>query len=155
MNFIRGSAAPGVHDSINNALVGGPAQTEASDIAFFVVYSTWGPVNEAKTITGLDDYTRTFGMLHPNSHGTNAVHNFYRQGGRICVVRRVTGPAAAVATLTLLDRADPAVATLRVDQRYPSLTVDVRVKVENGTEPNTFKLTFRSVRMGSVLPAEV
>lgn len=155
MAFIRGSAQPGVHATVNAAVIGAPAPAESSDALFAVIYSTWGPVNVARSITGLSDLTRQFGGLHANSHGISALHNFFRQGGRIAQVVRVVGAAAAVATVTLVDRAGVPVNTLRVDARYPSSSVDVRVRVEAGSEPNTVRITARSAKLGAAAPVEV
>src|SRR4051812_3874327 len=125
MAFIRGTAAPGVQATVNAAQLGAPAPPESSDVLFAAGYTPWGPVNRPVTITGLSDYTRQFGALHPNSHLANAIHNFFRQGGRRSVVCRVVGGAAAVATRTLVDRAGTPLSTVRVDAKYPSSTVDV------------------------------
>ncbi|HEY9286265.1 MAG TPA: phage tail sheath subtilisin-like domain-containing protein [Pyrinomonadaceae bacterium] len=155
MSFIRGSAQPGVHATVNAAVIGAPAPAESSDALFAVIYSPWGPVNVARSLAGLADLTRQFGGLHANSHGVAALHNFFRQGGRIAQVVRVVGPAAAVATVTLVDRAGAPVNTLRVDARYPSSSVDVRVRVEAGTEPNTVRITARSLKLGAAAPLEI
>jgi phage tail sheath protein FI len=149
-SFITGAAVPGVHASVNTSLIGAPVQPGASDALFSVTYSAWGPVNVAKTVTGIADLTRQFGGLNANSHGINSLHNFFRQGGRRAWVVRVVGAAAAVATATLNDRAGVPVATVRVDARYPSSTVDVRRKVETGSTANTVKLTFRSVKLNVI-----
>lgn len=155
MTFIRGTAQPGVHATINAAVIGAPAPPESSDALFAVIYSAWGPLNQAVTITGLADLTRRFGGLHPNSHGVAALHNFFRQGGRIAQVVRVAGAGAAIATVTLVDRAGAPLSTLRVDAKYPSSTVDVRIKIEAGSEPNTVKITARSLKLGVSAPVEV
>lgn len=39
--------------------------------------------------------------------------------------------------------------TLRVDARYPSTRVDIKVKIEDGTAANTFKLTVTSAFLGN------
>src|ERR1044072_4253005 len=120
MPLILGTAAPGVYATVNAGLVGGPVQPDTSDTGFFVIYSTWGPVNKAVSITGIAELTSVFGGLSPNSHGINAVHNFFRQGGRRAWVVRVVGGSAAVATATMNDRAGTPLATTRADGKFPS-----------------------------------
>lgn len=153
--IIGGSAAPGVYASVNQSIIGGPVQPGTSDTGFFVINSTWGPVNVATSVTGLTDVTSKFGGLSPNSHGINSLHNFFRQGGQRGYVVRVVGASAAVATLTVNDRAGTPLATLRFDGRYPTSVVDVRIKIEAGSVANTVKITVWSNKLGSAAPVEV
>jgi len=153
--FISGTGAPGVHANVNTSFIGMPAPPESSDAFFVAGYSTWGPVNQARTITGLADFTRQFGGLHPNSHLANSIHHFFQKGGQRAVVCRVVGDDAAVGTLAINDRAGVPVATIRIDAKYPSSVVDVRVKIEAGDEANTVKITVRSVKLAGSLPLEV
>jgi hypothetical protein len=153
MTFILGTAAPGVHAEVNNAQIARAAQLEGSDALFVAGYSIWGPANSAVNITGLGEYTRRFGGFHPNSHLTDAIHLFFREGGTRAVVCRVVGAATAVATLTVNDRAGVPLATLRVDAKYPSSTVRVYVTIEAGDEANTVKITARTPDLA--LPTEI
>ena len=155
-SIIRGTAAPGVYATVNAGIVGGPAQIDTSDTGFFVIYSTWGPVNQAKSITGLTELTSVYGGLNPNSHGISSIHNFFRQGGQRAWVNRVVGGSAAVATATMNDRAGTPLATTRADGKFPSTAInDIQYKVEAGSVANTVKLTFRSLKRGVASPVEV
>jgi phage tail sheath protein FI len=154
-SLITGSGAPGVTAVVNTGFLGMPSQPESSDAFFVAGYLTWGPVNQARSITGLSGFTRQFGGLHPNSHAANAIHHFFQKGGQRAVVCRVVGDDAAVGTLTINDRAGVPVATIRIDAKYPSSVVDVRVTIEAGDEANTVKITARSVKLAGSIPREV
>ncbi|HEV2761531.1 MAG TPA: hypothetical protein VGV38_00955, partial [Pyrinomonadaceae bacterium] len=145
--FQLSTGGPGVHAFVNTAQIGRPAPVEGSDAFFVVGTGIWGPVNQATSVTGQTDFANQFGGLSPNSRLADAVYAFFEQGGSRAHVVRVVGAAAAVATLTLNDRAGVPLATLRVDAKYPSSVVDVRVTVEAGTEPNSVRLRFRSVKL--------
>jgi Bacteriophage tail sheath protein len=143
-NFIQGTTGPGVYANINNLNISRTAPVEGSDLLMAAGYSPWGPVNQATYITGKADYARKFGGLNVNSHLGNALNLFFSEGGSQALVCRVVGAAAAVATLTIVDRAGSPLATIRVDAKYPSSTKRVYVTVEAGTIANTVKLTFDS-----------
>ena len=102
-------------------------------------------------ITSWPVFVRHFGGLHANSMLADALYIFFNLfGGSLAIVCRVVGAAAAAATATIKDRGVGAAQkdTLKIDAKYPSSSVDVRYKIENGTKADTFKLTLRSVALG-------
>jgi phage tail sheath protein FI len=152
MSAIIGSVAPGVHARVNAGQITRPAPLESPSTAFAVGYSGWGPINTPTVITSWSEYVRTFGPFNANSFLDDFCYIYFNlYPGTRAVLCRVVGASATVGTLTLLDAND--VNTLRVDAKYPSSTVDVRVTVEAGTQPETFRLIVRSIALGT--PREV
>lgn len=143
------TSLPGVTALINTQQVARPVQRQPTSTFFVVGYSPWGPVNVPTLVTSWMEYARLFGPFDPNSFMDDALYTFFNVfPGKQAWVCRVVGAGATKGTVTLLDRAGVAVATLRIDAKYPSTRIDIRYTVEDGTEANTFRLTVRSVLLG-------
>ena len=140
---------PGVHAIINAGQVSRPLNRQPSSTAFLAGYAPWGPANTPITISGWADYVRKFGGFNSNSYLDAAVHALFNlYGGKTAIISRAVGASAAVATLTLEDRAGTPVDTLRVDAKYPSSYFDdIKVQVADGSVSNTVKLIFTSVKL--------
>jgi len=140
------SSKPGVIAIINAGQVARSVERQPTSTFFVVGYSPWGPTESPRTITSWADYVRQFGGFDANSYLDDALYTFFNLfPGAQAVVCRVVGDAAAVGTLSLKDRsAGAGLNTLRVDKKYPSTRVDVKVTIEDGTDADTFKLTVRS-----------
>jgi phage tail sheath protein FI len=146
-----GSAAPGVQVNVNTSQVARGAQPQTASSFFAVGYSTWGAVNTPTVVTSFQEYVRRFGSFNANSFLTDAMYIFFNLfGGNRAVVCRVVGDDAAVATVTIQDRGVGIAqhATLKIDAKNPSSSVDVRYAIEAGTTANTFKLRLRSAALG-------
>lgn len=140
------STLPGVHVLLNTAQVARPIKRQPTSTFFVVTYAPWGPVNTQRVVTSWQDYVRQYGGFDPNSFGDDALYAFFNIfPGKTAIVNRIVGTTPVKATKNLMDRAGTPVATLRVDAKYPSTRVDLKVKVEAGTNANSVKLTFRSV----------
>jgi|CXWL01.1.fsa_nt_gi phage tail sheath protein FI len=138
---------PGVSAIINAGQTSRPVERQPSSTAFLVGYAPWGPTNQPITVTSFSDYARKFGPLHANSRLADAVKVFFDfYGGRQAIVSRVVGATPVKDTLTLVDSVDED--TLRVDAKYPSTDVDIKVTVATGTAANSKKFTFASVYLG-------
>lgn len=138
---------PGVVAIINSSHVASPIAQQPTSTFLAVGYSPWGPVNVPRTVTSLLDYFRQFGPWDANSNLDDALAIFFNLfRGKQAVVVRVTGANPVLGTLSLKDRsANAGLNTLRVDAKYPSSRVDIKVTIENGTADDTFKLTVQSV----------
>lgn len=142
------NSLPGVTVIVNAAQVGSAIQRQPTSTAFVVGYSPWGPVNLPRAVTSWTEFVQLFGGFDANSFLDDFCHVFFNLfRGSQAVVCRVVGAAATKATLSINDReagagADP---TLKVDAKYPSSRVDIRITIENGTAANTFKLKVRSI----------
>ncbi|MGB8508139.1 MAG: phage tail sheath subtilisin-like domain-containing protein [Pyrinomonadaceae bacterium] len=150
MTLALENTTPGVTVLVNQSQVGSVVQRQPTSTAFAVGYAPWGPVNIPTLITSWSDYVRQFGGFDVNSYLDDFLYVFFNLfKGQQAYVCRVTGALTTLGTLTLLDRAETPVATLRVDAKYPSTRVDLRATVEAGTQTNTVKLTFRSVLLNT------
>lgn len=137
---------PGVTAIINQGQVARPLDRQPTSTAFLVGYSVWGAATTPVTITSWSEFIRKFGGFNANSYLADAVYVFFNYfGGRQAVISRVVGGAAAKASKSLLDRAGTPVATLKVEAKFASSAVDIKVAVAAGTLVNTVKLTFTSV----------
>jgi phage tail sheath protein FI len=147
MTSIVESTKPGVTAIINAGRVASPIAQQPTSTFFVVGYSPWGPAGVPRTVTSWLDYVRQFGGHDVNSYLDDALYAFFNLfRGKQAVVCRVVGANPVKATLSLKDRsADAGINTLRVDAKYPSTRVDIKVKIENGTVDDTFKLTLTSV----------
>jgi phage tail sheath protein FI len=150
MPLVIENTLPGVTVLVNDRLVGSPVKRQPTSTAFVVGYAPWGPVNVPTLVTSWQDYVRQFGGNDDNSFLDDFCHVFFNlfQGKQVYVCH-VVGAAAAVATLTFVDRAVAPVNTLRVDGKYQSPFI-IKAKVEAGTQANTVKLTFRCDALGVV-----
>lgn len=150
-SFTIENTVPGVTVLVNQSQVARPVQRQPSSTFFVVGYSPWGPVNTPKPVTSWPDYVRQFGGFDTNSYLDDALYTFFNVfPGTQAVVCRVVGAAAAVGTLTLKDRSSGAgINTLRVDAKYPSSRVDLKVQVADGAQANTFKLIVTSQFFGA------
>lgn len=145
MSVVIEQTPPGVHAIVNAGQVSRPLNRQPSSTAFLAGYAPWGPVNTPTVISGWADYVRKFGGFNANSWLDAAVYVLFNLfGGRTAIVSRAVGASAAVATRTLVDRAGTPDDTLRVDAKYPSSSVDIKVQVADGTTANTVKLIFTS-----------
>lgn len=73
----------------------------------------------------------------------DALDAYWRTGGGAVYLARVVGPAAALGTRTLVDRAGTPLSTLRVDSVGPGAwyNTNVTVAVANGTATSSFVIT--------------
>src|SRR5947209_10870892 len=150
MPLVIENTLPGVTVLVNDELVGSPVKRQPTSTAFIIGYAPWGPVNVPTLVTSWQDYVRQFGGNDDNSFLDDFCHVFFNLfQGKQTYINRVVGAAAAVATLTFVDRAVAPVNTLRVDGKHPS-RFPIKSKVEAGTQANTVKLTFRCDALGGV-----
>lgn len=147
---IIGSAAPGVHARINAGQITRPAPPESPSTVFAVGYSGWGPVNTPTVITSWAEYVRTFGPFNANSFLDDFCYIYFNlYPGTRAVICRVVGAAPTLGSLEVDDRhATAAAPTLRFDAKYPSSTIAPKIKIEDGSTANTFKLTVWADELG-------
>lgn len=137
---------PGVTVLVNTAQVARPIERQPTSTAFAVGYSPWGPVNTPRVITSWPDFVRQFGGFDANSFLDDFAYIFFNIfPGKQMWITRVVGTIPVKATKTLNDRAGAPLPTIRVDAKYPSSRVDLKVTVEAGTVADSVKFTFRSV----------
>src|SRR3954452_23952428 len=102
-----------------------------------------GDTTKAVLVHSLSDFVEKFGPRVTYGAVYDDLEAYFNEGGTQAYVARVVGPAAALATLTLVDRSGGAgVATWRVDAASPGAWgAGLSVQVDDGAAANTFKLT--------------
>jgi len=142
------SNAPGIHATINTLPLGQPAQARGSDAFFALGWAFWGAIEIATLVTSWNEFVEKFGGLHANSELASGIYLFFKNGGQRAWICRVGHSDYAVATLTLKDLSSGSgLDTLKVDAKYPSSSVDVKVAVSALGSDNTVTLTFTSVKL--------
>lgn len=143
---------PGIHATINTLPLGQPAPARGSDALFASGWTPWGPVETPTLVTSYQEFVDRFGPYNPNSELAAGISLFFRNGGRRAWISRSSHSDFAVATKNLKDQsADAGLNTIRVDAKYPSSTVDIKVAVSAMDEDEvTVTLTFSSVKLNRV-----
>ena len=124
---VSGSGAPG--GNVGTWFITG--QTERGPLA----------PDRARPIRSLADFVAAYGARVSYSVLYDAVDAFFHAGGSRLYVARVVGPAAALSTLTLNDRAGTPAATLTVKPKGPgAYGTRLSVQVKNGDATNSYQL---------------
>ncbi len=141
---------PGIQASINTAALGQPAPARGSDTFFAVGYAIWGEPNKPTLITSWNEFVQKFGGFTANSEMATAIYLFFKNGGRRAYCIRATESAPTKATLALADGHGTPATIVTATAKFPSEAdaVDIKVEVAAGSESNTKKLTFTSVKLG-------
>lgn len=109
----------------------------------FVDYFKRGPVNKAVRITSYGDFERAFGGLDAQSEASYAVQQYYKNGGSVAWVVRVTVGDPNPATVTLTDGTDNIVTVNAASPGEWGNNLDVTVAA--GSSASNFNLTIREV----------
>lgn len=88
-----------------------PIGVASTSTAAFVGLAQMGP-ETATRVTNWTEFQRSFGSFIADGYLAYSVFQFFNNGGRQCYVVRVTRPDAAAASVTVQNRAAPAVAGL-------------------------------------------
>jgi phage tail sheath protein FI len=122
----------------------GPVGTpRAPSGTYFVAGVTQrGPADRAVEIRSMTAYEREYGArVGYASTLYDDLTVFFAEGGERAIVCRAVGNAATTGTLTLLDAADPAGPTLRIDATGPGAwSSNMSVAVEAGASPGTVRV---------------
>lgn len=111
---------------------------------FFAVGLTERGPTTPMRITSMAEFANKAGARQSDSVLYDTLESYFRVGGNLAYVSRVTGPTPVTGTLTLVDRAGTPLNTLRVDAIGPgSWSSNVTIQVANGVGTNTFTLTIR------------
>lgn len=132
--------APGVTVTVSNAPA--PSANPGNTGTYFLAgASQRGPVGVPIEIDSMSDFATKLGARISTSLAYDCADIFFREGGSRILFSRYTGPAAAKATLTLLDRAGSPLSTLRVDATPGTDGNNIKVSVANGSVTNTFVIS--------------
>lgn len=113
--------------------------------AVFVAVHGRGPTTPSKS-TSWADFTTKFGAFgNTAQYLPHAMYHFFNNGGRDAYVLRVPGNGSVIATSgNILDTADPAVATLKIDALNEGTWGNgVSYEIRDGSGPGLFTLLIR------------
>lgn len=145
---------PGVHVQ---EVAGGvrPLDTAGTSTAAFVGLSEMGPDTGAGLVTNWTGFQRVYGSFIADSHLAHGVFQYFGNGGRQCYVVRVTRPDAAVAAVTVHNRASaPAAGVTFSAKSKGEWGNTLLLQIEDAAlDPgNLFKLTVRRQTDPTALP---
>ncbi len=132
-------------DTIRLIRPGATIARAATAVAAFVGRALKGPVNQPVHLQGFEDYQRIFGGLWQPSTLSYAVEQFFENGGRHCIVVRVSNGARPP---TLVLRAGAG--TLRLAAQCPGTREFLRAAVDydgiSAADPERFNLVVQRIR---------
>jgi phage tail sheath protein FI len=131
-----------------------PVDTASTSTAAFVGLSEMGPDTGVGLVTNWTDFQRVYGYFIPDSYLAHGVFQYFSNGGRQCYIVRVTRPDAAVASVTVANRADVAAGLTFSAKNKGDWGNTLLLQIEDGTlDPgNLFKLTVRRQTDPTLLP---
>ena len=91
-----------------------PIQAVGTSTGAFIGIAEKGALDTPKLVTNWSQFVRDFGGYRRDSFLAHAVQGFFLNGGSRCYVSRVASATAAIASVTLKDRATVPLDTLRV-----------------------------------------
>jgi len=134
-----------------------PIEAAGTSTAAFVGLAEMGP-DEAARVTSWTEFQRSYGSFITDSFLAHSVFQFFNNGGRQCYVVRVTRSDAAVADVTLNNRATTPVAGVTFSAKNAGVWGNsLLVQIEDGSlDPgNEFKVSVRRQSDPEVVPANV
>ena len=134
-----------------------PIEAASTSTAAFVGLAEMGPV-EATRVTSWTEFQRTYGSFINDGFLAHSVFQFFNNGGRQCYIVRVIRSDAAVAGVTVNNRAATPVAGLTFSAKNAGAWGNsLLLQIEDGTlDPgNEFRLSVRQQSDPNVVPANV
>jgi phage tail sheath protein FI len=132
-----------------------PLDTASTSTAAFVGLTEMGPDAGPALVTSWTDFQRTYGSFIADGFLAHSVFQYFNNGGRQCYIVRVTRSNAAVASVTVNNRAADPVAGFTFSAKSKGAWGNtLLLQIEDGTlDPgNLFKLSVRRQDNASVLP---
>jgi hypothetical protein len=129
--------------NVSTAVMTGPSTgLRAPSGQWFVVgQAERGPTTKPAVLRGLADYTVLFGDRVSYGSLYDQLKTFFAEGGVQAQVLRVVGPGATAGNVTLTDRADVALPTLRITAASAGAwSQRVRIEVRDGAQAGTFRI---------------
>lgn len=133
---------PGTVVTTSTRSAASSVQRSAAASYFVTGQTERGEIGKPLEITSMTDYVTTLGDRVAYGALYDDLQTHFEEGGTRVFVSRVVGPAAAVASRTLNDRAGTPVPTLRIDALGAGAWgAGVTVAIDAGTAANTFKIS--------------
>lgn len=134
-----------------------PIEVASTSTAAFVGLAEMGPDNEARRITNWTEFQRHYGTFINGGFLAHSVFQFFNNGGRQCYIVRVTPSDAVTASVTVQNRASPAIAGLRFSAKNKGAWGNYLVlQIQDGSvDPgNEFKMSIRRQVEVDIIPAD-
>jgi phage tail sheath protein FI len=132
-----------------------PLEIASTSTAAFVGLAEMGP-DEATRVTNWTEFQRSYGSFFADGFLAHSVFQFFNNGGRQCYIVRVTRSDAAIATVTVNNRAAAPVAGLTFSAKNKGdWGNSLFLQIEDGTlDPgNEFRVSVRRQSDPDVVPA--
>src|SRR5574337_529479 len=134
-----------------------PIEAASTSTAAFVGLAEMGP-DAATRVTSWTEFQRTYGSFISDSFLAHSVFQFFKNGGRQCYIVRVTHSDAAIANVTVNNRAATPVGGLTFSAKNAGAWGNsLLLQIEDGSlnPGNEFKVSIRRQADPAVVPANV
>lgn len=134
-----------------------PVEIASTSTAAFVGLAQQGPDDKAVRISSWTEFQRRFGSFIQDGYLAHSVFQFFNNGGRQCYVLRVTRTDADAASVTVANRATPAVDGFRFTATSKGAWGNLLyLQIEDGSlEPgNEFRISVRRQDDPAVVPKD-
>src|SRR4051812_16167204 len=134
-----------------------PIEAASTSTAAFVGLAEKGPA-AATLVTSWTEFVRTYGAFIADGYLAHSVFQYFNNGGRQCYIVRVTRSNAAIASVTVNNRAATPVAGLTFSAKNQGVWGNaLLLQIDDGTlDPgNEFRLSIRQQADPQVVPANV
>ena len=132
-----------------------PLQIASTSTAAFVGLAQMGPDDSALQVTSWTDFQRNYGTFITDGYLAHSVFQYFNNGGQLCYIVRVVRSDAAVASVTVQNRASTPAAGLTVSASSKGAWGNyLYLQIEDGTlDPgNEFRLSVRRQDDPAVIP---
>lgn len=134
-----------------------PIAAASTSTAAFVGLTEKGPDDDVLRITNWTGFCKHYGNFIDGGVMAESVFQFFNNGGSQCYIVRVTAPGAAVAGVTVQNRAEPPVNGITFTAKNKGAWGNyLYLQIQDGTEDpgNTFKLSVRKQETADVVPED-
>jgi phage tail sheath protein FI len=132
-----------------------PIEVASASTAAFVGLAEMGP-DQAQRVTNWTEFQRYYGNFIADSYLAYSVFQFFNNGGRQCYIVRVTRTDAALANVTVQNRAAPPVAGFTFSAKNKGAWGNyLYLQIEDGSNDpsNEFRISVRRETELGVVPA--
>lgn len=132
-----------------------PIAAASTSIAAFIGVAEKGPLNKAVTIFNFTEYQNLYGGFLDNSYLSQAVFQFFNNGGTQCYILRVSGANTKTANIALNDRGTTPQPSLTISAISPgSWGNSLAIVVKDGTNNPGNEFNLWVYRQGEINPLE-
>ena len=111
-----------------------PITLASTSTAAFLGEAEKGSISEAKLIFNFTQFQTYYGDFMSSSFLAHSVYQYFNNGGSIAYIVRVAGANTATASITLVDRAASAQATMTISAASPGFWGnDIELEITDGT----------------------